>query len=289
MAFCTTQMEKNVEEEDEVDTSQALIPGSPAQLKGGQQTVAMCILQAGKETRVRMSFQHWYATGSILIGLLTASSTSRSRGSSYDRLTRDSLMSGARRHGLRVTCDHGRYGACHECERSLIKYQEKAIFDRGRSIIRHTGNRRDSLSSSDARDRLVRFPPKYDDPWERPGARGNATRRHRRTRDRSRSRSRSRSWSWSRSPHRTAPARVQNNVTFNLSNDGGTWHRKGHGHKHRKHRRHRHRGRAGSRSRSRSRSESRDLGRRGNGHGHNRGILIHNTQSFHRRYSRDRY
>lgn len=194
-------------------------------------------------------------------------------------------MSGARRHGLRLACDHGRYGACHECQRSngrLIKYQEEDIFSRGRSIIRHNGNRRDSLSSSEARDRSVGFPSKYDDPWGR--------HRHRRTRNHSRSGSRSdsRSRSWSRSPHRGTPARIQNHVTFNLSNDGGTWRRKGHGHKHKKHRRHRHRERdsSRSRSRSRSRSESRDRSRRGNGHGHTGGIVI---QSFHRRYSRDRY
>lgn len=55
MAFCTSQMEKNVEEEDEVDVPRTLKSGSPAHLEGIQQTVVMCILQAGRKTRVRTS------------------------------------------------------------------------------------------------------------------------------------------------------------------------------------------------------------------------------------------
>lgn len=213
--------------------------------------------------------------------MLNIGSRSRSRDRSLDRTTRNSLMSGALRHGLRFSCEHGRTGECWEC-----KFAGDFEEDRGRSMIRHSGNRWDAQSPSPTRDRALGLSYRYSR-WDHPGACGNSSywRRGGRIRSRSRSRSlgygswrkrsrsRSRSRSWSASPYRRS-THISNNVNINLNHGGGIWHRKERPKCNGHHRR-----------RSRSRSGSRERGWRGEWRGDNRGIIV---QNFRRRYSHDR-
>lgn len=180
-------------------------------------------------------------------------------------------MAGALRHGLHIpkhSTDEDKRNS--NTERQLIPGFDRINLDRGRSLTRYDGTSRRPTSKeiSDQRKEIQYWNDKKRDlgnTYDVRERRGWVYRSRSRSRSltrwsshsRSRSRSRSRRGTFvSNGPYLNLSRDYSTHNTYNLSNDGGIWHRVD-GHR----RNHRHKN--GHRSRSRSRSRDRHH------HGHN--------------------